>query len=175
MSLYQDNPKYHLEPLPGDYDEQLKAVDVLLSRDAASRANPDGLAQRTYEASVAHLPAQRSLRFQRVVAAPRLPMVSRLSMAAAVLLAVAVGIVFLRSPGMSGINGAADHFAYNGYNVVTVVPASATISPRTAALSAEQEWLLLDAVQLSHFADVRRLSLADVNDDIAMLVRELEM
>lgn len=175
MNLYRDNPNDRLEPLPGGYDERLAAVDALLSRDAATRAVPDGLAQRAYEASVAHLPGQRSLRFPRRVTAPRLPMFSRLSLAAAVLLAVAVGILFLRSPSMSGINGSVDHYAYNGYNGVTVVPASTVVSHRSAALSAEQEWLLLDAVQLSHFADMRRLSLADVTDDIAMLVRELEM
>jgi hypothetical protein len=174
MNLYRNNPKAHLDPLPSDYDEQLQAVDRLLSRDAASRSVPEGLAQRAYEASVAHLPG-RSLKFTTARPSRRLPMISRLSMAAAVLLAVVVGVVFLRSPGGIGSGGSFD-IAYNGARDIVAVPAvSLARSYESEPLSVEQEWVLLNSVQLAHYAEMRHLSWADVNDDLATLVREMEM
>lgn len=171
MQMHNDNLNFQREALPAEYDEQMVQVDAMLTKAVSAQDVPAGLTQRVYEASVSHLPSQRVLQFSANQPANSRPMFSRLSMAAAVALAVVVGIVFLRSPGLNGFNGALE-VAYNGS---TVTPVSLHVDRHSASLSAAQEWVIFESVQLGHFADARHLSISDVVDDLAMLVRELEM
>lgn len=165
----------HIDPLPNNYDSDLRHIDALLHQQAGRQSPPAGLADRMFHSSVRQLAAHRpaSLEFTAPKAVIR-PIASRLAMAAAVGLAVMVGVLFLRSPGVSSLPGPVGEFALNG----TLGSPSGDEQPRvvsTAQFSADREWLLLEAVQLSHYSDVRHLSWHDVNDDMASLVRELEM
>jgi hypothetical protein len=162
-----------LDPLPSSFDAELVRVDALLAQEAASHDTPPGLADRVAHASAAHLPAAKPLRFADapVVAVParRLPALSRLAMAASLGLLLLVGIVFLRSPVAPSINGSGEIVLADP--AVHVSPAVST----SRSLTAAQEWILLDSVQLAHFSELRSSSLSDMTDDLAQLVRELEM
>ena len=165
MNMHPEHPE-GVDPLLSEEHEQSVRIDLSSSHTPL----PDGLVQRTFEASVAYLPNQQPL---VLTPAQRWPMLTRLSMAAAIVLAVGVGIVLLRSPALTGTAPAPDPFALNGVEVgPSIVPASHS---NAYALSAEQEWVLMDSVELAQYAEMRHLSLDDVIDDMAMLVHDLEM
>ncbi len=174
MNTNAHHHDFHPEHDRAGLEPEIQRIESLLSLDARRLRVPRGLVERTFDASVQHLPApkRRSLTFIQPQPVDR-SVLSRLAMAAAVGLAVIVGVMFLRSPNTMQVPAGFDQMAHNG-----AIDRSATTVVRPAVasqLSADREWLLLDAVHLSHYSDVRHLSWSDINDDMASLVRELEM
>lgn len=163
----------HPDPLPPDTPEQLHAIDAMLWQQAMGDAAPGDLTERVFQASAPHLP-QAALKFPAAgPASGRMPMLSRMSMAAAVLLSVSVGVLFLRSPEASR---STLQIAHNGVQSVPIASHHSTQHLSLAQpLGVEQEWILLNSVQLSHYSEMRHLTWDDVTDDLASLVRELEM
>lgn len=179
MTTHRDNLRNHPEPLPDGYDPGMVQVDQLLSREAQSHAVPAGLADRIAEASTSHLPAYRTLTLDEPqpavqTSARSWSMLSRLAMAASVGLALFAGAMFLRTSVDKPLPGSTTGVQVNGLNGVagsTVAEAPST----SRSLSAAQEWVLLESVQLAHYSEVRGSSLSEVHDDLNELVRELEM
>ena len=112
-----DRPRREIEPLPADFDTDLRRIDRALHQDADRLQTPPGLADRVYEASVVDLPDAHRLRLpgrgaaaRRARpgrhAAPGRSVWSRLALAASLGLALIVPAYFMRAPVIGPGDGA---------------------------------------------------------------------
>jgi hypothetical protein len=135
------------EPLPPDFDRELREIDALLQASAARTSIPRDLADTVYDATVGLLWRRQA---PIPLRATRSPVWSQLAMAASLGLAFLVAAVFMRAP---------DQMEQ---------PVSLGVLP------VEAERLLFEP-SVDYLLDTRDLTYTDLLGDLERLERELEL